>query len=147
MAIKKTPAEAKALKPARSKAANVEAPIDEIAEATSNEAESTAIAEEEVNSKPAIKGKGRSKSSLAEMAENETPVEETEQPEAEPEAIQEQAPAKPVRKSKAATNVSLAEPETDLVDEPVDDIDLDAELEPTEDGPTEDELLEEDLRH
>jgi hypothetical protein len=144
MAIKKTPAEAKALKPARSKAANVEAPIDEIAEATSNEAESTAIAEEEVNSKPAIKGKGRSKSSLAEMAENETPVEETEQPEAEPEAIQEQAPAKPVRKSKAATNVSLAEPETDLVDEPVDDIDLDAELEPTEDGLTEDELLEEE---
>ena len=154
MAIKKTPAETKALKPVRSKAVNVEAPIDEIAqastideiaEATSNKAESTAIAEEEVNLKPADKGKGRAKSAPAEMAENETAVEETEQPEVEPEAIQAQAPAKPGRKSKAAKTVSLAEPETDLVDEPVDDIDLDPELEPTEDGPTEDELLEEEI--
>ena len=154
MAIKKTPAETKALKPVRSKAVNVEAPIDEIAqastideiaEATSNKAESTAIAEEEVNLKPADKGKGRAKSAPAEMAENETAVEETEQPEVEPEAIQAQAPAKPGRKSKAAKTVSLAEPETYLVDEPEDDIDLDAELEPTEDGLSEDELLEEDL--
>ena len=145
MAIKKTPAETKPLKPVRSKAANVEAPIDEIAEAKPSEAESTAIAEEEVSSKPPIKGKGRVKSEPAEMAENETAVEETELPEVEPEAIQEQAPAKPGRKSKAATTVSLAEPETDLVDEPVEDNDLDAELEPTEDGPTEDELLEEEI--
>ncbi len=145
MAIKKTPAETKTVKPVRSKAANVEAPIDEIAEAKPSEAESTAIAEEEVSSKPAIKGKGQAKSALAEMAENETPVEETEQPEAEPEASQEQAPAKPGRKSQAAPTVSLAEPETDLVDEPVDEIDLDAELEPTEDGLTEDELLEEEI--
>jgi hypothetical protein len=145
MAIKKTPSETKALKQVRSKAENVEAPIDEIAEATPSEAESTAIAEEEVSLKPADNGKDRAKRAPAELAENETAVEETEQPEVEPEAIQEETPTKPGRKSKATTNVSLAEPETDLVDEPVDDIDLDAELEPTEDVPTEDGLLEEDL--
>jgi hypothetical protein len=153
MATKKTPVETKAVKPVIRAAAKTKASIDAIAETESIAEESSAIAEKEVSSKPAVRSKGRAKIAPAEPAESEAVVEEADQPEIELEASQDKAPAKVGRNSKAAKTSPLAEPETQLdtelgtklVDETVNVIDSAAELEQTGADQTQEGLLEEDI--